>query len=127
MRETVRIQTLSFIFFFFHQAVERLRRVQLFTDMRQKAAVLLSENATTLLTAGGVVGTVATAVLTRRATCKAVEIIQDESYENIEGTDKLKVIFLSKTERVKLVWPLYIPPVLTGGLTVGSIIMANRM
>jgi hypothetical protein len=95
--------------------------------MRQKAAVLLSENATTLLTAGGVVGTVATAVLTGRATFKAVEIIQDESYETIEGTDKLKVIFLSKTERVKLVWPLYIPPVLTGGLTVGSIIMANRM
>src|SRR3954451_6255911 len=127
MRERPSVYRHSLLSFFFHQAVERLRRVQLFTDMRQKAAVLLSENATTLLTAGGVVGTVATAVLTGRATFKAVEIIQDESYETIEGTDKLKVIFLSKTERVKLVWPLYIPPVLTGGLTVGSIIMANRM
>jgi uncharacterized protein DUF6353 len=106
--------------------------VQLFDDVKQKAAHLLSENATTLLTAGGVVGTVATAILTGRATFKAAEIIRSKELGAIheEGTtDSIAegTMGLSTRQRVALVWPLYIPPVLTGGATITSIIMANRM
>jgi Family of unknown function (DUF6353) len=106
--------------------------VQFLTVVKQKASVLLSENATTLLTAGGVVGTVATAILTGRATFKAAEIIREEELKLIhpEGTtDSIAegTMGLSTKQRVLLVWPQYIPPVLIGGATIGSIIMANRM
>jgi len=106
--------------------------VQFLTDVKQKAVVLLEENATTLLTAGGVVGTVATAILTGRATFKAAEIIRQEELKLVhdEGTTNSiaeGTMGLSNWKRTKLVWPLYIPPVMTGGATIGSIIMANRM
>ena len=100
--------------------------MQLFNDVKQKAVALVSENATTLLTAGGVVGTVATAVLTGRATFKAAEIIRDHEVELVVEADG-HTMGLSNWERTRLVWPLYIPPVLTGGATIGSIVMANRM
>lgn len=104
----------------------------LFDDVKKKAVVLLQENATTLLTAGGVVGTVATAILTGRATFKAAEIIRSTELEAIHETgteDSISngTMGLSTWERTKLVWPLYIPPVITGGTTITSIIMANRM
>jgi len=106
--------------------------VQFLTDVKQKAVVLLQENATTLLTAGGVVGTVATAILTGRATFKAADIIREKELEVIheEGTEHSisnGTMGLSKWERTRMVWPLYIPPVITGGATISSIILANRM
>jgi Family of unknown function (DUF6353) len=101
-------------------------------DVKQKAAEFASNNATTLLTAGGVVGTVATAVLTGRATFKAAEIIAIERAERQveelgEPDFDTPLPQLSTKEKVWKVWPLYIPPVLTGTATVTSIIMANRM
>jgi hypothetical protein len=106
--------------------------VQFLNEVKQRAVVLISENSTTLLTAGGVVGTVATAILTGRATFKAAEIIQDKELKAIheDGTENsiaIGTMGLSMWERSKLVWPLYIPPVLAGGATVSSIILANRM
>lgn len=106
--------------------------MQLLNDVKQKAVALVSENASTLLTAGGVVGTVATAVLTGRATFKAAEIIRNEELKAVHEdgtTDTLaeNTMGLSNAQRVKLVWPLYIPPVLIGSATIGSTIMANRM
>lgn len=77
-----------------------------------------SDNASTLLTAGGVVGTVATAVLAGRASVKAHEIIKEK--EN-EGQ------VLRKLEKAALVAPTFIPPVLTGGLTIAAIIWSNRI
>lgn len=94
--------------------------MQLFTDVKHKVVSLISENATTLLTAGGVVGTVATAVLTGRAGFKAAQIIEREERERFDDP-------LTTPDKVKLVWPHFLPPVLTGTTTVASIIMANRM
>jgi Family of unknown function (DUF6353) len=94
-----------------------------------KLKFLLNENSTTILTAVGVGGTVATAVLTGRATFKAADIIlqeQIEKDENFEGIDLTKT-GLSKTEKTKLVWRLYLPPVATGVLTITSIIYANKI
>jgi hypothetical protein len=106
--------------------------VQLFTDVKHKVTELVSENATVLLTAGGVVGTVATAILTGRATFKAADIIRAEELDCVHEsgiTDSLAedTMGMSNWKKAKLVWPLYIPPVLTGGATIGSIVMANRM
>lgn len=92
-----------------------------------KLKFLLNENSTTILTGVGVVGTIGTAVLTGRASFKAAEIIANEEStfvkESVSAPDK----FLSKTEKVKLVWPQYIPPVAVGAATVTSIVLAHRI
>lgn len=87
----------------------------------RKAGQFLEDNATTILTAGGVIGTTMTAILTAKATFKAAEIISLE--ENAEGDEH----DLSTSEKVKLVWPHYIPPVVVGTATIGSIVAANYM
>jgi hypothetical protein len=98
-----------------------------------KVKFLLNENSTTLLTAVGVGGTIATAVLTGRATFKAADIIAEETMkknmvrEEGELTIHLDDIRLSKTEKAKLVWHLYLPPIATGVLTIACIIVANKI
>jgi len=99
----------------------------IFQGIPESLKRVLSDNSTTILTAGGVVGTVATAVLTGRATLKAAEIIQQEKFEFDPKTKEVLVHELSKTDQVKLVWPQYVLPVATCAFTVSSIIMANRM
>lgn len=106
--------------------------MQIITDVRQRAQQLLQDNATTILTAGGVVGTVATAVLAGRASFKAAEIIRNEELRHIhpQGTTDVldgETMGLNRKEKTLLVWPLFIPPVITGGATIGSIVLANRM
>lgn len=94
-----------------------------------KAKYLLNDNSTTILTAAGVVGTVGTAVLTGRATFKAAALIEEEKLILDERTDSNgeHPVELSKTEKAKLTWRLYLPPVAAGALTIGSIIAANRI
>lgn len=100
-------------------------------NLQKKVTDLIQDNASAILTAGGVVGTVTTAVLTGRATFKAAELIASTENEasiiaSREKHEPVDVKFDSK-QKVMLVWPLYIPPVLTGGATIASTIMANRM
>lgn len=79
----------------------------------------VSENSPSLLTAVGVAGTVTTAVLTGRASYKAAEIIRKE--------EDLHEVELETKEKLEVTWPLFIPPVGVGSVTVVSIIMANRI
>lgn len=93
-------------------------------NLQQKVTALLSENASAILTAGGVVGTVSTAIFAGRAGYIAADMIADYDAEQallVEPYD------LNKTEKFKMTWQLYIPPVITGGATIGSIVLANRM
>ena len=100
-----------------------------------KARYLLEDHSTTILTAAGVGGTVATAVLTGRASFKAARIIDEEQEKNSEfGLHDLEdgnaIQYqkeLSKTEKTKLVWRLYLPPVASGVLTITCIIVANKI
>jgi Family of unknown function (DUF6353) len=96
-----------------------------------KAKFLLNENSTTVLTVLGAGGTIATAVLTGRATFKAAMLINNEQeVSNIawrEGESDDPPAELSKTEKVKLVWRQYIPPVASGIMTITCIIVANRI
>lgn len=104
----------------------------------QRAKFLVNDNSTTILTSMGVTGTVATAYLTGRASFKAARIIDKKIQERekelefpiIEGVPvKYGVVTVKPTltEKVKLVWRLYIPPVGVGLTTVVSIIAANRI
>jgi hypothetical protein len=87
------------------------------------AARFLKENAATVLTAGGVVGTVGTAVLAFRAGVK-YERITHEMYDDNINPDSDSVTTFDK---VKAAAPYVIPPIALGTATVGSIIGANVM
>ncbi len=87
----------------------------------ERAAV---DNSPSLLTGLAVVGTVATAYLTGKATIKAVQLIENEQ----RRMDKLETSHpMESLEMVKLVWTEYIPPVLACGFTIGCIIGAHTI
>jgi hypothetical protein len=91
-----------------------------------KVKYLLNDHSTTILTAAGVVGTVGTAYLTGRATFKAAEIIAKEQ-DQVYGEDVHVKKEMTKIDKTKLVWHLYLPPIAVGSLTIASIITANRI
>lgn len=112
--------------------------MHLFNDVREKVMALAADNASTLLTAGGVVGTVATAVLAGRASIKAHQVVEQakarkgvEFFKNVSDDEDVElgepVDDLSKLEKFTLVAPHFVPPVITGAATIAAIIMANRM
>ena len=96
-----------------------------------KLKYLLNDNSTTLLSVVGVGGSVATALLTGRATFKAARLIDHEQeVANAawrEGEWDTPPHEFSKTEKAKLVWHLYLPPIALGVLTVTCIIAAHRI
>lgn len=101
-----------------------------YTTVHNVATRYMKENSSAILTAGGVVGTVATAVLSGRAAIKAQDLIyRDLISREDESTvsNGILPIELSKTQKVALVWPAFIPPVLVGTATIGSIVAANYM
>ena len=110
--------------------------MQFFGEMHKRVQHLIKENASTLLTTGGVVGTVTTAVLAGRAGYKAAVILEKHTHERVMADIDPDTSYeqalrhldpLSKTDTVKLVGVHFLPPTLTCSATVASIIMANRM
>lgn len=89
-----------------------------------RAEKLAADNSPQILTALGVVGTVSTAILTGKATVKAVRILDDNKPMTIYPADPVE---LTVQEKVKLTWKLYIPPAAVGVLTVASIITASQI
>src|SRR4051794_17997306 len=90
-----------------------------------------SDNAPTILTAVGVVGTVGTAYLTGKATVDAVKRVEEKKFikhlHEPATTTLQKNDELSKTDTLKLVWSAYIPPVAAGATTIAAIVFANRI
>jgi hypothetical protein len=96
--------------------------------LKAHAEKFVSDNASGLLTAGGAAGTVLTAVLTARASFKAAEIIEAETQRRIATElSETPEPAMSTADKVKLSGPHFIPPVVVGGATITSIIMANRL
>jgi hypothetical protein len=91
----------------------------------QRAKLIVVDNADVILTGMGITGTVTTAILTGRASFKAAEIIEKEKLENEEHDSVSNP--LTKTDKVKLTWRLYIPAAGVGTTTVASILLANRI
>lgn len=89
--------------------VRAIRRAEKFTI----------DNSPLILTVVGVTGTVTTAVLTGKATVKAVRLIDDENEVDPET--------LTNKDKVKLTWHLYIPAVGVGVTTIACVIGANRI
>lgn len=78
------------------------------------ASTFLKRNGSTILTVVGSIGVVGTSVLTYKATTKASKLLDE-----IDG-HKLPV-----KEKIKLTWPIYVPPVLLGVSTISCILGAN--
>lgn len=89
------------------------------TDIVKKAQRLATDNSPLLLTAVGVAGTITTAYLTGSASIRA--------YQHIEHREPIEDRKERYKQRVKLVWKLYIPPVVAGSLTIAAIVGANRV
>ena len=88
-----------------------------------------SVNPTTLLTGMGVTGVVTTAYLAGRGSYKAAELIERENRLRIatEMLDPADVIpKMTTKDKIKLVWPLYVPAVSVGCTTITAIVMSNH-
>lgn len=81
------------------------------------------DNSPGILTGFGVAGAAATAYLTGKAVLKADRIIRREEADQLERTYEK----LSNKEKFKLVWPVFVVPATSLGLTVTAIILANRI
>lgn len=92
-------------------------------SLMSKAEKALKNNSPAILSAIGVSGTITTAYLASKASFKAAPIIYRHEAE--AGTpEDLKERLV---ERTKIVWRLYIPAGISGGVTVFSIIAATRV
>lgn len=93
-----------------------------FTATMNAAKIFLRHNKSLILTAAGVVLTIAAVCETVRATSKAKNIIDDVEYEKFEALgcpeDEKIDYHLTKTEVIKSVWKCYI---LTALLTSGAV------
>ena len=83
---------------------------------------LVIDNSPAILTAIGVTGVVTTAVLTGKASIKAVELIQAENEKN-----DVHDLYMPARERFDLTWKVYAPAVGSGILTIAAIIGSNRI
>lgn len=81
------------------------------------AKLFIKKNSATILTVGGAIGVVATAVTAAKATPKAMALLEKAKEE--KGTE------LTVVETVKVAGPAYIPSVLIGASTIACIFGAN--
>lgn len=87
--------------------------------VRHSASAFLSENASTIFTAGGVVGTVTTGTLAWRAGYKTAFKAIELSEQDISAGP------VTKMEIAKETWQINVPPVIIGSLAVSSIVASN--
>lgn len=85
---------------------------------------LAIDNSPMLLTAIGVAGTIGTAILTHKAATKAERLLADVVDERMATRQPTKI---ERKEHFQMMWKFYIPPVVSGGVTIGCIVMANRI
>ena len=95
------------------------------THVFKAGTQLLNKNSPAILTAFGAVGVVGTAVLTGKASFEAAKVIADAQFK--QNMDKGVNTPLTRPEKIKLVWPLYISAVSSGTLSCGAIVMSHRI
>lgn len=84
-----------------------------------QAKLFVNRNSATILTCVGGAGVVATAVMTAKATPKALDLLKKAEEEKGEE--------LTKLEKVKYAGPAYIPAAITGVATIACIFGANML
>lgn len=92
---------------------------------QNKLVFLLKKEAPQILTGLGVTGVVATAIFSARAAPKAYDLIREVNSQRVLPTGESND--MEFIEEVKLVWPIYIPTMISGLLTIGFILASNRI
>jgi hypothetical protein len=100
--------------------------MQILVEANKKVQEFVTQNSTTILTAGGVVGTVATGVFAWRGGYTTAEKILEKEAGAITPPED-DATPLTKFEKVVIATPTTAPAVIFGGATIGCIIMAHRM
>ncbi len=97
-----------------------------FSHLVSRLGKTVNDNSPLILTGIGVGGVVGVALLTGKATFKAVEVLEDYYTKPgyIKEEYRREATLWQKT---KIVWPLYIPAAATAGLTITAVVMANRI
>jgi hypothetical protein len=93
------------------------------TLLQRNLGKFVAQNSAALLTGAGVAGVIGTAALSIRAGLKTEQVINDLNQDKVNDTDER----VSKTEIAKKVWPLYVPVVAVGSMSIACIIMSNRI
>lgn len=88
-------------------------------SLLQSSIIFLKKNASTILTCAGGAGVIATSVMAVKATPKALALLENAKEEKGEN--------LTKTEKIKVAGPAYIPAVLIGASTIACIFGANTL
>jgi len=96
-----------------------------FPKLAAQAEKLVVDNSPLILTVIGATGSVASTYLGIKATFKAAKKIQDAEFV-IHTTDS-KNHELTKKDKVKIIWKLYVAPAAVLGVSVGAIVMSNRI
>lgn len=81
--------------------------------------LFLKRNSATILTCAGGVGVIATAVMTAKATPKAMQLLEEAKHEKGEE--------LTNLEKIRVAGVAYIPPLLVGASTIACIFGANAL
>lgn len=84
-----------------------------------RSKLFLKRNSSTILTATGAVGVVATSVMAVKTTPKAMRLLNEAKEEKGEE--------LTRFEAVRVAGPAYIPAILTGVGTIACIFVANAL
>ena len=87
------------------------------------AGRFLQRNSPQILIGIAIAGVVTTAVMAAKATPAAIDALDEQLAEWPDNHDAPLHTF----DEVKVVWKLYIPAVISGGLTVTAILLANRI
>ena len=100
-----------------------MKTLELIGRFGEKVIKGIRDHDTVLMTAGVIVGVAGTAYLTHKATIKAYGVIEEAEYTS--------AMPLTRKEKAKLVWKIYIPPfaaaVATISLAVGNQIVNTQL
>lgn len=84
------------------------------------AKMFVSKHSPEILTGVGIAGMVVSTILAVKATPKALQLIEEEKYE--QGVDKLTPV-----DVVKTTWKCYVPTAVTAATSIGCLIGANSV
>jgi hypothetical protein len=85
------------------------------------------DNSPVILAAVGAAGVLGVAFLTGRASFKAADVIAAEETRRMNSVDPVDHVPFGTMDKIKLVWPLYLPPAGLVVLTCGAVISSNRI
>lgn len=95
-------------------------------SLLKRGIYMLDKGSPYILTAMGSAGVLGTAILTGRATIKAIDILNEEKERRLENSED-RVIEITLKEKVQLCWKPYISPVVVGVTSIACIIGANSV